>query len=129
MSADMKRRVASLALILGSCAAPQPNYPQQGSPRELAGRSAGRPEQCVLVTAFESLRVSDNDRHTLLYDNGRTIWANHLNTQCGFGSEDILVTEPTGSYYCRGDFVRSFDRLSRIPGPTCVLGDFVPYTR
>jgi hypothetical protein len=27
------------------------------------------------------------------------------------------------------DLVRSFDRLSRIPGSACVLGDFVPYTR
>jgi len=39
------------------------------------------------------------------------------------------VTEPIGSQYCRGDIVRSFDRQSRIPGPACILGDFVPYTR
>jgi hypothetical protein len=129
MRAEMERRAALLALILGSCASPQPNYPQQGPPRELAGRSAGAPEHCVLISPSESLRVSDSDRHTLIYDSGRTIWANHLGPQCGFGSDDILVTEPSGSYYCRGDLVRSFDRLSRIPGPTCVLGDFVPYTR
>jgi hypothetical protein len=28
-----------------------------------------------------------------------------------------------------GDLVRSFDRLIRIQGFACVLGDFVPYTR
>jgi hypothetical protein len=75
-----------------------------------------------------SLRISDNDRHTLLYGAGKTIWANHLG-QCGFGDNDLLVTEPLGSYNCRGDLVRSFDRSSHIPGPACVLGDFVPYSR
>ncbi len=125
----MNRRIASLALILGSCAAPQPNSGQQGPPSELAGRSAGVPQRCALINSMDALRISDNDRHTLLYGSGRIIWANHLDPQCGFGSDDVLVTEPIGSYYCRGDIVRSFDRLSRIPGPSCVLGDFVPYTR
>jgi len=39
------------------------------------------------------------------------------------------VLDQTGSSLCRGDIVRSFDRLSKIPGPSCVLNDFVPYTR
>ena len=123
-----KVRLAALTLMLGSCAAPQPE-PQQGPPHELAGRSAGAPQRCVLIVAAESLRPSDNDRLTLLYGNGRTIWANNLGRQCGFRYDDVLVTEPIGAYYCRGDLVRSFDRYSRIPGPACVLSDFVPYSR
>ncbi|MFL6725982.1 MAG: hypothetical protein ACJ8FS_05660 [Sphingomicrobium sp.] len=125
----MKRNLALFALVVASCAAPQPGAEQQGPPRELAGRSAGAPERCVLIAPLDSLRVSDTDRHLLLYGNGRTMWANQLGRQCGFGSDDVLVTEPVGSYYCRGDLVRSFDRFSRIPGPTCVLGDFVPFSR
>jgi hypothetical protein len=65
----------------------------------------------------------------LVYGSGGTLWANDLGPQCGFGSDDVLVTEPVGSYHCRGDIVRSFDRFSRIPGPTCVLSNFVPYRR
>jgi hypothetical protein len=125
----MKYRLAAIALVLGSCAGPQPGAVQQGPPHELAGRTPRPPERCALINSSDSLRPSDNDRHTLLYGNGRTIWANHLGPQCGFGSDDVLVTEPLGSYYCRGDLVRSFDRYSRIPGATCVLGDFVPYSR
>jgi hypothetical protein len=125
----MDPRIALLALILGSCAAPQPNSGQEGPPRELAGHSPGAPQRCVLINSMDALQVSDNDRHTLLYGSGRMIWANRLDSQCSFGSDDVLVTEPIGSFYCRGDIVRSFDRLSRIPGPACVLGDFVPYTR
>jgi len=116
------------ATLLAGCAAPEPAGPPQ-QPRELAGRAAGAGQRCVLIQQSESLRVSDNDRHTLLYGSGRTLWANQLGPGCGFRSDDILVTEPIGAYYCRGDLVRSIDRNSHIPGPSCVLGDFVPYTR
>jgi hypothetical protein len=123
----MKLRVAATVFLLGSCAV-APTAERQGPPVELAGRSSGPAQHCVLVDQTSSLRVSENDRHTLLYGSGRTIWANPLG-QCGFGYDDVLVTEPLGSYHCRGDLVRSFDRSSRIPGPSCVLGDFVPYSR
>ena len=124
----MTRTIALLAFILASCALPPPGVQQQGPPEELAGLAAGPPERCVSITQLQSFRLSENDRHVLLYGSGRTIWANQLG-QCLFGRDDVLVTEPHGSQYCRGDIVRSFDRQSRIPGPGCVLGDFVPYTR
>ncbi len=42
---------------------------------------------------------------------GRSIWVNQLQDGCGgFGRWDVLVTEPIGTQYCRGDldpFVRS----------------------
>jgi hypothetical protein len=124
----MDWRIIILAAALGGCAAPQPEGPRR-QPRELAGRTPGAPQRCVRIDTTESLRPSDDDRHTLLYGSGRTIWANNLGPSCSFGSEDVLVTEPIGSENCRGDIVRSFDRFSRIPGPSCVLGDFVPFTR
>ena len=65
----------------------------------------------------------------LLWDSGKTIWANNLDSACGYRDSDVLVLDQTGSSLCRGDIVRSFDRLSKIPGPSCVLNDFVPYTR
>jgi hypothetical protein len=126
--ARMTRYLLALALVLGSCAAPPPSAQQRAPDQELAGRVAGAPERCVSINSQQSLRVSEGDRHVLLYGNGRTLWTNNLG-QCHFGSDDVLVTEPIGSSYCRGDLVRSFDRLSRIPGPACVLSDFIPYTR
>lgn len=125
----MKLRLAPIATVLASCVALPPSAGIEGPPSELAGRAAGAPQQCVLIQQLDALRVSDNNRHTLLYGSGRTIWANQLGRECTFGTNDLLVTEPIGSHYCRGDIVRSFDRLSRIPGPSCVLGNFVPYTR
>lgn len=124
----MKLRTGMMAFLAGSCAAPQPEEPTR-PPVELAGRSAGTPERCVSVQQSEALRVSDTNRHVLLYGSGRTIWANQLGPSCGFGRDDVLVTEPIGSYHCRGDIIRSFDRYSHIPGPSCILGDWVPYRR
>jgi hypothetical protein len=123
----MKLYAALFSLAVCSCAAPQPEAPQR-QPIELAGRSAGPPQRCVVIQSSEALRMSGTNRHVLIYGSGRTLWANNLG-QCGFGSDDVLITEPIGSSYCRGDIVRSFDRFSRIPGATCVLGEFVPYRR
>jgi hypothetical protein len=81
-----------------------------------------------MIEQLNSLRPSENDPHTLIYGSGRTIWANNLR-QCRFGQDDVLVTEPFGSNHCQGDLVRSFDRVTRAPGPTCVLGEFVPFRR
>jgi hypothetical protein len=125
----MKRSIPVLLLTLVSCAAPAPGPDRQGPPVELAGTVAGPPQRCISLNQLDALRVSDGDRHTLVYGNGRTIMANHLGPSCGFGRDDVLVTEPTGSQLCGGDIVRSFDRNSRIPGPSCVLSQFVPYTR
>jgi hypothetical protein len=124
----VKLQIALIALLAGSCVAPQPAAPSH-PPAELAGRSAGTPQRCVLIQQSEALRTSDTNRHVLVYGSGRTLWANQLGPSCGFGRDDVLVTEPIGSYHCRGDIVRSIDRYSRIPGPSCVLGDWVPYRR
>lgn len=124
----MKLRLAFVALLAGSCAVPQPREPTR-PPVELAGRTAGAPQRCVSVEQSEALRTSDTNRHVLVYGSGRTVWANQLGSSCGFGRDDVLVTEPFGSSHCRGDIVRSLDRYSRIPGPSCILGDWVPYRR
>lgn len=117
-----------LLAILGSCAiSPPESTPREAA--ELSGRVAGPAERCVLIDQTQALQVSTTDRHTLLYGNGKTVWANRLGPSCGFSSNDTFITEPIGSYYCRGDLVRSFDQFTKIRGPTCVLSDFVPYTR
>ena len=90
---------------------------------------AGEPAHCVTIYPQHALLVSENNRHTLLYNDGRITWANELARYCRFRFDDVLVTELHGSQYCRGDIVRSFDRTSHIPGAGCVLNDFVPYTR
>lgn len=125
----MKARIILLILALTACAAPPPGADRQIPAFELVGRIAGAPQRCVTLNQLQGLRISENNRHTLLYGSGRTVWANYVGPECGFNSNDVLVTYPLGSSLCRGDIVRSFDRYSKIPGAGCVLSDFVPYTR
>ena len=116
--------VAALAAHASSCAPAGPTAAPAALP-ELAGRTAGAPQRCVPMPRTESLRIADN--RTIVYGGGRTIWVNRV--QCpGVTRMDILVVEPIGSQYCRGDLVRTIDPVSKIPGPACILGDFVPYT-
>ncbi len=123
----MDCKIVLLVLAVSGCAVSQAGIAPQQS-RELAQRAAGVAQRCVLIEPGESLRVSDSDGHLLLYGSGRTIWANSLGPGCGFDSSDVLITQPVGSYHCRGDLVRSVDSLTRIAGPSCRLGDFVPYS-
>lgn len=119
----------AIALTAASCAVPPAPIGQGTVPPELAGRVAGTSTRCLSIRPSSGLRVADGDRHTLISGSGRTVWSNSLGGSCGFGSNDLLVFEPLGTQYCRGDIVRSVDRSSGMPGPSCVLGDFVPWVR
>ena len=121
----MKKLVAS-ALLLAGCA-PYGPAGQTAAISELTGRTAGPAQRCVRIDRHEPIRVAAPN--TLVYGRGRTIWVNAVPNCAPFKYSDILVTEPIGTQYCRGDLVKSFDASSRIPGPTCRLGDFIPYTR
>ena len=123
----MRPPVICLAAVLAGCSSPPPaawNPPIA----EIEGRVAGTPQRCVTIQQSNSLRPAN--RSTLLYRSGSTTWINHVQGDCGsFGQWDVLVTEPLGTQYCMGDLVRSFDPTSHIPGPTCRMGEFVPYTK
>jgi len=122
-------RIAFVGLVaaLAGCTAPPPI--QLNAPiTELAGRVAGPAQRCMSLRQSESLQPVN--RNTLLYGHGKTIFVNEMQGGCGgFSRWDVLVLEPLGTQYCSGDLVRSFDPVSKIPGPTCRLGAFVPYTR
>lgn len=98
--------------------------------KQLAGKIAGEPVRCLPSTAsVETIRISDD---ILLYrQSGRVVYRNMLRSSCpGLGREsDIMVVRQFGSSTCSGDFFHLVDRSSGIRGPTCVLGDFVPYRK
>jgi hypothetical protein len=125
----MDKRIALAALAVSACAAPPPPAMPPAQSSLLAGRTAGPPQHCLPIRPTANLQIDPDDRSVLVYGFGRALWVNRLPDGCAFAPNDIPVFQPTGSSNCRGDIVRSVDRMSRIPGPSCVLGDFVPYTR
>ena len=96
--------------------------------RHLGGKVAGEPVSCITSTGSdETIRVADN---ILLYRvSGRLVYKNELRSSCpGMARDtDIIVSQTTGSGPCRGDIIHLVDRTSGIRGPSCSLGDFVPY--
>ena len=120
--------------LLAACApvdsTPQPLTDKQSMvlSKQLAGKVAGEPQNCINDFNNTNLvRVSDD---ILLYRvSSRLVYENRLWYSCpGLARDnDIIVTEQFGSQRCKGDIFRLVDRTSGIQGPTCSLGEFVPY--
>ena len=96
---------------------------------QLAGRMAGPPQDCVSMESASTLRPVDSQ--TLVLDRGITFYVNHLRGPCpGMQPTDTIIYQAYGSQYCRGDRFRTRPfGGGAIPGPMCILGQFVPYRR
>lgn len=113
-------------LLLAACATGSAR--EADLSRELAGRTAGPPRDCVPAAAGDSLVPRDS--WTLVYRRGDTLWVNRLAAACpGLNPMSTLVVEVRGSQHCRGDPLRAVEPGQAISGPTCVLGPFTPWRR
>jgi hypothetical protein len=116
--------LATVAAIVASCApAPQSSGPVVIP--QIAGRVAGPPQSCVPIQPSTSMHLEN--RNAFVYNLGSVVWVSSTNCPASF--DDLPVFHPTGSSHCRGDIVQMVDRSTHMPGPSCILGDFVPYRR
>ncbi|HEY8622935.1 MAG TPA: hypothetical protein VIM74_03645 [Casimicrobiaceae bacterium] len=115
------------ALAISSCA---PSVQPQAANLavELAGRTAGPPQDCISTRVDQNMRPLDS--RTIAYGMGRTVYINHLPGECyGLSPFNTVVAYPlSGSQYCRGDRIRAVQPGENIPGAYCNLGSWVPYT-
>jgi hypothetical protein len=124
----MRPLVPLIAFALAGCAPQMPEPPNAAFAREVAGYAMGAPQNCVSTMPGQNLRVVDSS--TVAYGWGRTIYVNRLPGQCPALSQfNTLIVEAHGGQYCRGDHVRGLEPGAIIPGPSCNLGDWVPYRR
>lgn len=125
----MKHLLSLAGIALAGCAAhpvTSPTREQDALARELAGMRAGEARQCIPAQRQGSLTIVD--RRTVTLREGRTLWVNRLESSCpGIQPFNSLIVEVHGSEYCRNDKVRGLEPGSNIPGPICLLGDWVPY--
>ena len=124
MTRSMRFAGIAMASLAAACAPAGPAAAPGPLP-QLAGRIAGPVQNCVHHDNSMSVHL---DGEALLFGSGRTVWVN-TNRCPGVTDNDLPIFEPFGSQYCRGDIMRTVDRLTHIPGPSCVLGDFTPYVR
>ena len=98
--------------------------------KQLGGKDPGAPGKSLPnFRTTDTIRVSDD---ILLYRaSGKLVYRNDLRGSCpGLARDsDIMVVRQFGSSTCAGDFFHLVDRSSGIRGPTCVLGEFVPYRK
>jgi hypothetical protein len=119
--------ISAAALTAASCAQPETPNGTDALARELQGRVAGAPQTCTGTMQGQNLRVIDSQ--TLALEQGRTLWVNRLRARCpGIAPLNTVIVQPNlGTQYCRGDHIRGLEPGAIIPGPTCFLGDWVPY--
>jgi hypothetical protein len=129
MEDEMRLLLMTILLLFGCAASAMRARDRNGLVADLAGRTAGPPQDCVSVEQTSSLRPVD--AQTIVLNRGATFYVNHLAGSCGnLEPTDTLIVETHGSQYCRGDHFRSKPFGGGVvPGPICVLGDFVPYRR
>jgi hypothetical protein len=123
----MRALSLALGLSIAACAGPAAR-PGDALSSVTAGRVAGKPQSCISSQTSEGLRAIDSA--TLAYGSGSTIYLNRLGYNCpGLRELTTIITEVHGGQYCRGDHIRTLESGSVIPGPSCNLGDWVPYRR
>jgi hypothetical protein len=121
--------ISAAAITVASCTRPAAPNDRAAFAQEIAGRVAGAPQTCINTNRVQNLRVIDGQ--TLAYDDGPTVWVNRLAARCpAIEPLNTVIVEPKlGSQYCSGDHIRGLEPGAIIPGPTCFLGEWVPYRR
>lgn len=131
----MRMAIVFGALALAGCAANADTYQDRKSQRAeraladaLKDRVAGQPTDCISSIGYNGPEIID--ANTLIYRQGGKVWRNDLDGGCpGLDANDTLIFELHGSQLCRLDTVRVREPGSSIPGPSCRLGKFTPYTK
>lgn len=96
--------------------------------REIEGRVAGKPVNCLPFHRIHSSRIID--RTAIVYDAGSTLYVNRPRAgRESLDRWDTLVTRTFGSQLCSTDVVQLYDSSSRMPTGLVFLGEFVPYRK
>lgn len=95
----------------------------------LAGRVAGKPQNCIALSPGDGPEVIDN--RTILYrQSGARLWLNRLDQACpSLREEDIVVVESYGGQLCRSDRFQVAGRNGGVPSAFCYFGAFTPYDK
>lgn len=102
--------------------------PEARLAREIHGRVAGEPVDCLSLRRIRSSRIID--RTAIVYDVGGTIYVNRPRS----GAEsldrwDTLVTDTHSSQLCNIDVVKLYDASIGMQTGFVFLGEFVPYRK
>lgn len=96
--------------------------------RDLEGRVAGHPVECIDMRQVRSSRIVDGE--AFVYEAGSTIYVNRPRAGARtLDHWDKLLTLTETTRLCRTDTVRLYDPSFTFQTGLLFLGDFVPYRR
>ena len=120
----MSRLLLILTVALAGCT--RPAVPPDALASTIAGRTADPPQSCILTEPHGSIRAIDSG--TVVYGSLSTIYVNRLGGPCpGLEKSSTIIVYANGGHYCRGDRIRALEPNSTIPGPNCILGNWIAY--
>lgn len=133
------RKVIPLVLtaVLVGCAVGPPQAPAPLNAKQqtrldqlLGGKVAGAPQSCLPRWRTQDMTVID-DGTIIFRENSGKVWLQKPQAPCDRLSSPAyaLVTRSIQSQLCRGDIGQVVDPSTNITAGSCVMGDFVPYTR
>jgi hypothetical protein len=128
----MKRFIALAAaasvLALAPAQAGPRLSPEQRLAKQLEGRVAGEPVDCINLRSIRSSRIIDDT--AIVYEIGNTLYVNRPRSgQESLDSWDTMVTKTFGNQLCSIDTINLVDPGSRMLSGIVFLGDFVPYRK
>lgn len=130
------RRICLLAAAtaLAGCSTAPPPAPTAEAEAHLqklvAGKVAGSPVACLPRHGGQNMVVIDDQR--IAFRDGPRVYVNDFRggtcsrLNSGFYA---LLTRSYGTGMCSGDIAEVVDTSNGMTVGSCVLGDFVPYTR
>lgn len=124
--------IIPVAAVLAACTtAPPPPTGQRAEARlqqQLAGLTAGQAQSCL--PHYRADQMSVIDENTILFrESPSRIWRNEVEGVCNMAGTQTLVLRSSGTSICRGEIAEVTDLRTGVSYGSCVLGDFVPYTR
>lgn len=131
-------RSMSLLLLAGTVGACAPVEPVARTPQAeahlqqlLSGRIPAPPLACLADYRSNDMVVIDDS--TVLFRDGRTVYRNDFQggtcNHLGSGFYALLTRRVGGIGLCRGDIAEVIDTGTGMTVGSCVIGDFVPYTK
>jgi len=98
--------------------------------RELAGKVAGRPIDCLQSHNSANMQVIDDN--TILFKDGSRVYVQSPQGGCrplGSGGYTLVTQSFGGMGLCRGDIARVVDFHGGFTVGSCALNSFVPFER
>ena len=120
--------VLCLAALAVAPAAAKRDDPETQLAKALAGRTAGKPTDCIT-------QLRSNDSTTIpgvgiIYQIGSTRYLNRFEGGCPILRQDTgIITRTPTSQLCRGDIVQVRDFVVGITYGSCSFGQFTPYEK